>query len=49
MEKFYNEVDPELADITIEKIWDELPRSGVGKVLKRKVRERFWVGIDRKI
>ncbi len=33
---------------TVE-FWGELPRSGVGKVLKRKVRERFWVGHDRKI
>ncbi|MFP6778614.1 MAG: AMP-binding protein [Alphaproteobacteria bacterium] len=33
---------------TVE-IWDELPRSGVGKVLKRKIRERFWAGHDRKI
>jgi len=29
--------------------WDELPRSGVGKVLKRMVRERFWAGHERKI
>ena len=28
---------------------DELPRSGVGKVLKRKVRERFWAGHERRI
>ncbi len=28
---------------------DELPRSGVGKVLKRKVREKYWVGHERKI
>ncbi len=33
---------------TVE-FWDELPRSGVGKVLKRKVREQFWIGHDRKI
>ena len=33
---------------TVE-IWDELPRSGVGKVLKRQVRERFWAGHERKI
>jgi acyl-CoA synthetase (AMP-forming)/AMP-acid ligase II len=33
---------------TVE-IWDALPRSGVGKVLKRKVRERFWAGHERKI
>jgi acyl-CoA synthetase (AMP-forming)/AMP-acid ligase II len=29
--------------------WPELPRSGVGKVLKRKVREKFWEGHSRKI
>ena len=28
---------------------DALPRSGVGKVLKRKLRERFWEGHARKI
>ena len=33
---------------TVE-FWDELPRSGVGKVLKRKVREPFWEGHARKI
>ena len=33
---------------TVE-FWDELPRSGVGKVLKRKVRERYWAGHERKI
>jgi acyl-CoA synthetase (AMP-forming)/AMP-acid ligase II len=33
---------------TVE-FWPELPRSAVGKVLKRSIRERFWVGIDRKI
>jgi acyl-CoA synthetase (AMP-forming)/AMP-acid ligase II len=29
--------------------WLELPRSPVGKVLKRQVRERFWQGVNRKI
>ena len=29
--------------------WDELPRSPVGKVLKKEVRKKFWAGIDRKI
>ncbi len=29
--------------------WDELPRSGVGKVLKREVRAHFWKGHDRRI
>ena len=33
---------------TIE-FWEALPRSGVGKVLKRKVRERFWTDRDRQI
>jgi acyl-CoA synthetase (AMP-forming)/AMP-acid ligase II len=33
---------------TVE-FWDQLPRSGVGKVLKRKVREQYWVGHERKI
>ena len=33
---------------TVE-FWDELPRSGVGKVLKREVRARFWEGRARKI
>lgn len=23
-------------------VWDSLPRSPVGKVLKREIRERFW-------
>jgi acyl-CoA synthetase (AMP-forming)/AMP-acid ligase II len=30
-------------------IWPELPRSPVGKVLKRKIREKFWQGHQRKI
>jgi acyl-CoA synthetase (AMP-forming)/AMP-acid ligase II len=29
--------------------WPELPRSPVGKVLKRQVRERFWQGVERNI
>lgn len=33
---------------TVEMV-DELPRSGVGKVLKRKLREKYWVGHERKI
>jgi acyl-CoA synthetase (AMP-forming)/AMP-acid ligase II len=33
---------------TVE-FWEELPRSAVGKVLKKDVRERFWVGQDRRI
>jgi fatty-acyl-CoA synthase len=27
--------------------WPEIPRSPVGKVLKRAVRERFWQGQSR--
>jgi acyl-CoA synthetase (AMP-forming)/AMP-acid ligase II len=30
-------------------VWPELPRSPVGKLLRRKVRERFWEGRERKI
>jgi acyl-CoA synthetase (AMP-forming)/AMP-acid ligase II len=30
-------------------IWDELPRSGVGKILKRDVRATFWAGRARAI
>ena len=33
---------------TVE-FWDELPRSAVGKVLKRDVRERFWAGRERRV
>jgi acyl-CoA synthetase (AMP-forming)/AMP-acid ligase II len=29
--------------------WAELPRSAAGKVLRRKVRERFWLGRERQI
>jgi len=29
--------------------WDELPLSPVGKILKRKVRDTFWVGHDRAV
>ena len=29
--------------------WDEVPRSPVGKVLRRKVRDHFWAGRERKI
>ena len=42
------ELSPYKAPKTVE-FWEELPRSGVGKVLKRKVRERFWEGHERKI
>tara|TARA_R110002096_G_scaffold190214_2_gene371237 strand:- start:5933 stop:7498 length:1566 start_codon:yes stop_codon:yes gene_type:complete len=30
-------------------IWDELPRSSVGKVLKKEIRKYFWDKLDRKI
>jgi acyl-CoA synthetase (AMP-forming)/AMP-acid ligase II len=30
-------------------IWETLPRSPVGKVLKRAIRERFWTGRDRAV
>ena len=30
-------------------IWDTLPRSSVGKVLKREIRDRFWTGQERRI
>ena len=30
-------------------VWSELPRSTVGKVLRRKVRDRFWGDDERKI
>jgi acyl-CoA synthetase (AMP-forming)/AMP-acid ligase II len=30
-------------------IWDQLPRSPVGKVLKRTIRDRFWAGRARNV
>ena len=33
---------------TVE-FWDELPRSAVGKVRKKDIREQFWVGRDRRV
>ncbi|RYH70994.1 MAG: o-succinylbenzoate--CoA ligase [Alcaligenaceae bacterium] len=30
-------------------IWEQLPRSSVGKVLKREIRAKFWAGRDRMI
>ncbi len=30
-------------------VWETLPRSTVGKTLRRVVREKYWVGRDRKI
>jgi acyl-CoA synthetase (AMP-forming)/AMP-acid ligase II len=29
--------------------WDQLPRSPVGKVLKKEVRQRFWQGRSRNV
>jgi acyl-CoA synthetase (AMP-forming)/AMP-acid ligase II len=36
------------APTTIE-VWEQLPRSAVGKVLKREIRERYWVGQSRRV
>lgn len=33
---------------TIE-VWEQLPRSAVGKVLKRDIRERYWAGRDTRV
>ena len=30
-------------------VWEQLPRSSVGKVLKREIRERFWQGQERRV
>ena len=30
-------------------LWPDLPRSAVGKVLKKTIRERYWAGRDRRI
>ncbi|MEO3827683.1 AMP-binding protein [Actinomadura sp. B10D3] len=30
-------------------VWDELPRSAAGKILKREIRAGFWSGLDRAI
>lgn len=30
-------------------VWPQLPRSSVGKVLKREIREQFWQGQERKV
>ena len=29
--------------------WSELPRSSIGKVLKREIRDRFWKGLGRAV
>ena len=28
---------------------DELPRTGTGKIQKRRLRDRYWEGIDRSV
>lgn len=43
-----DKLSPYKAPKTVE-FWQALPRSGVGKVLKRKIREQFWSGHERKI
>lgn len=30
-------------------VWDSLPRSPVGKVLKREIRAKYWAGLDRAV
>ncbi|WP_326538597.1 class I adenylate-forming enzyme family protein [Pseudorhodoferax sp.] len=30
-------------------VWEQLPRSAVGKVLKREIRERYWTGQSRRV
>ena len=30
-------------------VWEKLPRSAVGKVLKRDIREKFWAGHTRRV
>jgi acyl-CoA synthetase (AMP-forming)/AMP-acid ligase II len=30
-------------------VWPQLPRSTVGKVLKREIRERYWAGQSRRV
>ncbi|WP_367186498.1 class I adenylate-forming enzyme family protein [Sporichthya sp.] len=35
--------------ITAVEVVDELPKSGVGKVLRRVVREQYWAGRDRNV
>ncbi len=41
-----DKLGPVKAPKTVE-IWETLPRSAVGKVLKRKIREHFWAGRTR--
>jgi fatty-acyl-CoA synthase len=30
-------------------IWPNLPRSAVGKVLKKDIREPYWKGLERRV
>lgn len=30
-------------------VWEQLPRSSIGKVLKQEIRERFWAGRQRRV
>jgi acyl-CoA synthetase (AMP-forming)/AMP-acid ligase II len=42
----------ELGSVKAPKIvhfWDELPRSAVGKVRKKDIRDHYWEGFDRRI
>ena len=43
-----NELGSVKAPKTVE-FWDELPRSPVGKVRKKDMREKFWEGQDRRV
>ncbi|MEH6753095.1 MAG: o-succinylbenzoate--CoA ligase, partial [Alphaproteobacteria bacterium] len=43
-----NEIGSVKAPKSVE-FWDELPRSPVGKVRKKDIRDTFWVGQDRQV
>jgi len=30
-------------------VWPELPKSPVGKILKKEIKEKFWAGRDKRI
>jgi len=30
-------------------VWPQLPRSPVGKILKREIRDRYWAGRERMV
>ena len=50
MDRFYNEVDPTLADITLEEIWKKLPNNTNWTVMKphatpsRSMKSRYFHG-----